>query len=88
MQPKVRVVLRYEMSKMLSEFQTDDLPKVVLHISRTQNRNPEALKFFLELVVERYENEIEMLNSQEKSYQFRDPRAFLESLPPPKQEEI
>ena len=44
--------------------------------------------YFVDLVVERYENEIEMLNSQEQSYQFRDPRAFLESLPPPKKEEI
>ena len=29
-----------------------------------------------------------MLNSQDQSYQFRDPRAFLEIIPPPKQEEI
>ena len=43
---------------------------------------------FLDLVVERYEAEIKILNSQERSYQFRDPRAFLESLPPPKNEEI
>ena len=40
------------------------------------------------MVAERYEAEIEILNSQEKSYQFRDPRYFLESLPPPKKEEI
>ena len=45
-------------------------------------------KIFLELVVERYEVEVEFLNSQEKSYQFRDPKAFLESIPPPKKEEI
>ena len=43
---------------------------------------------FLEFVIEIYEVEIEVLNSQEQSYQFRDPRAFLESLPRPKQEEI
>ena len=88
MQPKVRAALRYEMSKMLSEWKNDDLLKVVLLISRTQNRNLEVLNFFLELVVERYETEIEMLNSQDQSYQFRDPRAFLKILPPPKQEEI
>ena len=40
------------------------------------------------MLVERYESEIEILNSQEQSYQFEDQRAYLESLPSPKKEEI
>ena len=52
------------------------------------NTQPELKKVFLEVLVERYEAEIEILNTQEWSYHFRDPRAFLESLPPPKKEEI
>ena len=63
----------------------EDLPGAVL---RSLEYGPVLRKIFLELVVERYEAEIELLNSQEISYEFRDPRAFLESLPPPKREEI
>ena len=45
-------------------------------------------KLFLELVVERYENEIELLESQIKSYSFRDPKEFYQNLPPPVHREI
>ena len=43
---------------------------------------------FLDLVVERYENEIEFLQSQIQSYHFRDPEAFFQNLPSPSHEEI
>ena len=72
-------------SSYLAELEVEDLPRAILLSSKFK---PVLRKIFLELVVERYEAKIEFLNSQEKSYQFRDPRAFLESLPPPKREEI
>ena len=43
---------------------------------------------FLDLIVERYEKEIEFLQSQIHSYHFRDPEAFLQNLPSPSHEEI
>ena len=43
---------------------------------------------FLDLVVERYENEIEFLQSQIQSYHFRDPEEFFQNLPSPSHEEI
>ena len=76
---------RDTISSDLAELRVEDLPGVVL---RSSEYRPVLRKIFLELVVERYEVEIELFNSQEISYEFRDPRAFLESLPPPKREEI
>lgn len=43
---------------------------------------------FLGLVAEKLENEIELLDVQIVSYDFQDPKQFLEILPPPKKEEI
>jgi serine/threonine protein kinase len=43
---------------------------------------------FLEVVVEKFENYIELLDSQIQSYNFRDLKELLENLPSPKQEEI
>jgi len=43
---------------------------------------------FCQLVVERIEKEIQCLNDQIQSYDFRDPKKFLETLPPSKQETI
>ena len=42
----------------------------------------------IELVVENFEKEIQYLNDQIQSYEFRDPKTFLETLPPSKQETI
>ena len=72
-------------SDILAQLRSEDLPKV-LHSSSRFNDQPELKKVFLEVLAERYEAEIELLNSEEKSYEFRDPRAFLEILPPPKRE--
>ena len=43
---------------------------------------------FLGLAAKKLENEIELLDVQIGSYDFQDPKQFLESLPPPKKEEI
>ena len=48
----------------------------------------EAKNRFCELIVERIEKEIQCLNDQIQSYDFRDPKKFLETLPPSKQEII
>ena len=40
------------------------------------------------MVVEKFENDIELLDSQIQSYNFLDLKEFLENLPSPKQEEI
>ena len=73
------------MSRGWADLKVEDLPRAILLSSKFK---PMLRKIFLELVVERYEVEIEFLNSQEKSYQFRDPRAFLESLLPPKKKKF
>ena len=49
---------------------------------------PEGKSCFLGLVVERLKNEFELLDVGFQSYDFQDPKWFLESLPPPKKEEI
>ena len=73
----------------LSEFQLDeDFLEVVFLILKSRKFSPEARTCFLEIVVEWYETGIELLNSQIQSYNFWDPKEFLENLPSPKQEEI
>ena len=42
----------------------------------------------LNLVSEKYENEIKLLHSQIQSYNLRDPKKFLQNLPSPNHEEI
>ena len=69
----------------MAEYKVEDLPGVIPLSSKGE---PLLREIFLELVVERCGAEIELLSSQEISYEFRDPRAFLESLPPPKRENI
>ena len=86
MHPSFIAECQDEMSHGLAKLKFEDLPWAILLLSSSAKLV--LKKIFLELVVERYEAKIEFLNSQEKSYQFRDPRAFLESLPPPKKEEI
>ena len=78
---------RCGITDILARLRSEDLPKV-FRSSSSFNDRPELKKVFLEVLAERYEAEIELLNSQEISYEFRDPRAFLESLLPPKREEI
>lgn len=68
----------------LSKFELDEeFFKLMLSKSAGGSHN-----LFLDLIVERYEKEIEFLQSQIQSYHFRDPKAFLQNLPSPSHEEI
>ena len=60
---------------------------VVLQFLRSPKFPPKAKTGFFELDVE-FEKEIQYLNDQIQSYEFRDPKKFLETLPPSKQETI
>ena len=61
---------------------------VVLQFFRSPKFPPKSKTGFFELVVEKFEKEIQYLNDQIQSYEFRDPKKFLETLPPSKQETI
>jgi len=50
--------------------------------------HPQIKMCFLDLIVEEHENEIEILHSQIQSYDFHDPKEFLQNLPSPSHEEI
>ena len=73
-----------ECREMLSEFELNEefFRAVLSKIPGGQN------KLFLELVVGKYENEIELLEAHIQSYNFRDPREFYQNLPPPVHREI
>lgn len=60
----------------------------VLQCLRSPKFPPKAKTDFFELVVEKFEKEIQYLNDQIQSYEFRDPKKFLETLPPSKQETV
>ena len=85
--PSLIAEFRSGIVSVLVEIEWEDLPKII-PISSALNTLPALKKMFLDLVIERYESKLELLNSPEISYEFRDPREFLESLPPPKNEEI
>jgi len=55
---------------------------------KSSRLTPENKYCFLGLVVERLENEIELLNVQIKSHEFQDSKQFLETLPPPKNKKV
>ena len=61
---------------------------VVLQFLRSSKFPPKAKTGFFELFVEKFEKEIQYLNDQIQSYELRDPKTFLEILPPSKQETI
>ena len=60
----------------------------VLQFLRSMKFPPKAKTGFFELVVEKFEKEIQYLNDQIQSYEFQDPKKFLETLPPSKKETI
>jgi hypothetical protein len=73
----------------LAEFHIDeDFLTTVFRILESSKFSPKSKICFLELVVEKFENDIELLDSQIQSYNFLDLKEFLENLPSPKQEEI
>jgi len=49
---------------------------------------PECKTCFLELIVERFKREVELLDSQTQSYDFQSIEDFLENLPSPRKDEI
>jgi len=78
-----------EFREGLSEFQLDEISlRVVFLIFESRKFSPKVKICVLELVAKKYENDIKLLHSQIQSYNFRDPKEFLENLPSPKQEEI
>ena len=79
------LILRDEIAK----FHIDQSFLTSLFLSlKSSQLTPENKYCFLGLVVERLENEIELLDFQIKSHEFQDPKQFLETLPPPKEEKI
>ena len=80
--PSLIAEFQHKVASVLAEIEWEDLPKIVL-ISSELDTQPVLKKMFLDLVVERYESELQLLNSQEISYEFKDPKEFLEILLPP-----
>jgi hypothetical protein len=60
----------------------------MFHCLKLRKFSPKGKICFLELVVERFEKDIELLDSHIQSYNFQNPKQFLENLPSPNQEEI
>ena len=78
-----------EFMDRLLEFQLDeDFLRAIFLILKSRKCSPQLKICVLELVSERYENGIKVFHSKIQSYNFRDPKEFLENLPSPKQEEI
>ena len=76
---------RDELSKL--QFDEDFLRDFFL-LFKSRKCSPQVKKWLLDLISENYENEIKLLDSQIQSYNFQDPKEFLENIPSPKQEEI
>lgn len=76
-----------EVRDQLVDFEIDEVFFIiVLQFLRSPKFPPKAKIGFFELVVETFEKEIQYLNDQIQSYEFWDPKSFLEILPPSKQE--
>lgn len=78
-----------EFREVLSSFQVDeDFLKLMLLAVKTAECPHKIKMCCLHLVVQKYENEIELLHSHIHSYVFRNPKEFLQNLPSPNHEEI
>jgi len=78
-----------EFREVLSKFQLDEeFLKVVFFVVKIRKYSHEIKMCFLNLVVEKYENEIKLFHSQIQSYDFHDPKEFLQNLPSPSHEKI
>jgi len=76
-----------EVRNQLADFEiNEDFFNALLQCLKSPKFPLEAKTGVCELVVERIEKEIQCLNIQ--SYEFQDPKKFLETLPPSKQETI
>ena len=73
----------------LAEFQIDEhFSTIVFRCLKSSQLTSENKNCFLGLAATILENEIELLDVKIGSYDFQDPKQFLEGLPPPKKEEI
>jgi hypothetical protein len=73
----------------LAEFHIDeDFLKIVFRILDLSKLSPKGKICFLELVIEKFEKDIEILNTQIQSYSFQHPKQFYENLTPPKPKDI
>ena len=73
----------------LVEFQIDEnFSTSIFRCLKSNQLTPESKDRFLGLVSERLENEIELLDVQIESYDFQDPKQFLETLPLPKEVKV
>jgi len=73
----------------LAETPLDEEFLTILFQGLKLNRGPpEGKIYYLELVVERFEKEIELLDSQSQPYDFQSIDEFLENLPSPRRDEI
>ena len=78
-----------EVRNQLADFKiNEEFFSVLLQCLKSPKFPLETKTSFCELVFERIEKEIQHLNDQIQSYDFRDPKKFLETLPPSKQETI
>ena len=78
-----------EIRDQLADFEIDErFFSVMLQCLKSLKFPLEAKMSVCELIVEIFEKEIQYLNDQIQSYEFRDPKKFLETLPPSKQEII
>ena len=78
-----------EVRDQLADFEiNEEFFNVLLQCLKSPKFPLETKTRFCELIVERIEKEIQCLNDQIQSYDFRDPKKFLETLPPSKQEII
>ncbi len=73
----------------LAEFQIEhNFSTSVFRCLKSSQLTPKGKNCFLGLVAERLENGIELLDVHIESYDFQDPKYFLETLPPPKGEKL
>jgi hypothetical protein len=69
----------------LAEFPIDEIFSTTLfHFLKSRKISPESKICFLKLVIERFEKDSELLDSQIQSYNFQDPKRLLEDISPPK----
>ena len=66
----------------------EEFSTIVFQCLKLSRCPPEVKTCFLELVVERFEREIELLDSQTQPHDFQSIDEFLENLPSPRRDEI
>jgi len=66
----------------------EEFSTIVFQCLKLSRCPPESKIYFLELVVERFKREIELLDSQTQPYDFQSIEDFLENLPSPRKDEV